>query len=81
VSGPVWHFERGVRAACDVCLRESEGLYVEGSMSDNSLRPRRRVCQTCYDRSHDLIVAGEVGERSVSPAYVGQRCGRNAASA
>jgi len=73
VSGPVWRFERGIRASCAVCCRPGEEFFVEGEVCDNSLTPDRFVCPDCYRRLHRLVVAGEAGRPSTSPAYFGRR--------
>ena len=70
MSGPVWRFEPEASGLCDVCLRESTGMVVEGCVEDSALRPMRRVCSRCYASSTTLVVAGEVGGKSTSPAYV-----------
>ncbi len=70
MSGPVWRFEPETSGLCDVCLRERQGLYVEGCVEASALRPLRRVCSRCYGSSTKLVVAGEAGVKSTSPAYV-----------
>ena len=73
MSGPVWRFEPDTSGVCDICLRSSTGLYVEGSVEASALRPLRRVCAGCYGSRTKLVVAGEAGSRSTSPAYVRHR--------
>ena len=70
MSGPVWRFEPEANGPCDICLRETTGLYVEGSVQQSALRPLRRICPECYSGGTAFVVAGEAGAKSTSPAYV-----------
>ncbi|MGE5236614.1 MAG: hypothetical protein ACM3O7_09715 [Acidobacteriota bacterium] len=70
MSGPVWRFEASGRGRCDNCLTDVEGLFVEGQVADNGLRPGRRLCRTCFAQGSQLVVNGEVGRHVPSPAYV-----------
>ncbi len=69
MAGPVWRFDEGREAICDVCLRECVGVYVEGEVADNELEPVRAVCPECLASMNRLVVAGETGGRATAPAY------------
>lgn len=69
MSGPVWRLETRTQGQCHVCLRQSQGLLVEGEVTNNALSTWRTVCQECFQRRQDLVVAGEAGVRGLSPAY------------
>ncbi|NWF99638.1 MAG: hypothetical protein HXY19_01680 [Thermoanaerobaculaceae bacterium] len=70
MSGPVWRFERELRGVCDVCLKECEGLFVEGQVADNELTASTRLCPDCYRNAGWTVVSGERGRRAPAPAYV-----------
>lgn len=69
MSGPVWRFERNEAGICDLCLKVTTGLYVEGEVADNELRTTRRICPACLQLAGPLAVSGEVGQRRPGPAY------------
>jgi hypothetical protein len=65
----VWRFERERHGACELCLREATGVFVEGEVVDNALTAPRLVCPECYRRFADLAVGAELGGRVAAPAY------------
>ncbi len=69
MAGPVWRFVSDREGICDSCLRRSRGVYVEGEVADNELRPVRLLCRDCAEDPGGLAVSGERGERAVAPAY------------
>jgi hypothetical protein len=69
MAGPVWRYDEDRDAICDVCLRATRGVYVEGEVADNSLAPVRSVCPECLATTNRLVVSGEVGDRAKAPAY------------
>jgi hypothetical protein len=69
MAGPVWKYDDSAKGVCDFCLRTSEGMFVEGEISDDALVPVRRICRDCFERSTRLVVRGEVGSHAVAPAY------------
>jgi hypothetical protein len=72
MSGPVWRFEPGAAGLCDICFRNTIGMFVEGDVIDNQLQPTRRVCSTCMESAGPLVVRGEAGIRRPGPAYAGR---------
>lgn len=69
MSGPVWRFESALRGACDVCLSEVTGLFIEGEIDDGTLAPGRKVCPACVADRNELVVTGELGKQIAGPAY------------
>ena len=69
MAGPVWRFVKDSEGVCDSCLRRSRGMYVEGEVSDNELRPVRLICRSCAGDPTGLAVSGEAGNRAAAPAY------------
>jgi len=69
MTGPVWRFEAGLQRACDSCLREHAGLYVEGEVVDNELLVGRAVCPACYRQWHPALVCDNLGRPANAPAY------------
>ena len=69
MAGPVWKFDAHATGACDFCLREVEGMFVEGEVVDNALAPVRRICRDCFGRDAALVVEGELDGRVPGPAY------------
>ncbi len=73
MSGPVWRFEQDLHGTCEVCMRETTGLFVEGTVENNVLDASRTVCPDCYRRWTTMLVAGEKDRKSAAPAYVHTR--------
>lgn len=71
MSGPVWRFEGSEAGVCDVCFRDTTGVFVEGEVVGNQLQPTRRVCPPCLQAAGDLVISGEAGTRRPGPAYAG----------
>jgi hypothetical protein len=69
MSGPVWRFDAEQEGRCEVCLRLSKGLFLEGEVRDNTLEPVRAVCTGCMRTTAGLVVTGESGSRVAAPAY------------
>ena len=69
MAGPVWRFEKDREGVCDSCLRRSRGMYAEGEVTDNELRPVRLICRSCAEDAAGLAVSGEAGNHAVAPAY------------
>jgi len=71
MSGPVWRYEPSAAGPCDVCFRDTSGMFVEGDVIDNELQPTRRICPTCMNSAGSLVIRGEAGTRRPGPAYAG----------
>ncbi len=69
MSGPVWRFESELRGVCAVCLKECQGLFVEGEVADNELHVTTRLCPDCYRHTGWTVVSGERGGRAPAPPY------------
>ena len=69
MAGPVWKFDESAKGVCEFCLRPSEGMFVEGEITDDSLVPIRQVCRDCFARFTRLVVRGEIGGHAAAPAY------------
>jgi hypothetical protein len=65
----VWQFEPRQEGTCEECRRRREGMFVEGEVVDNVLRPGRLVCAPCRGQWRPYVVAGEVGRHEPGPAY------------
>lgn len=73
MAGPVWRFDPEREGVCDACLRRCKGMYVEGEVADNELRPVRAVCPACMAGENGLVISGEAGSRATAPAYAHNR--------
>jgi hypothetical protein len=69
MAGPVWRFEREVEAACATCFRTVVGVFTEGEIVGNEIRPLRRVCPECYKGGGAILVRGEAGHAVAAPGY------------
>ena len=69
MAGPIWRYLGDTEGVCDSCLRRCTGMYVEGDVADNELRPVRCLCPACAEDAAGLAISGEAGGRAVAPAY------------
>jgi hypothetical protein len=69
MAGPVWQFDAKREGICDSCLRRCTGMFVEGEVADNTLKPVRMVCPDCVSSMKGLVVSGEIGGDAKAPAY------------
>ena len=69
MAGPVWQFDTKAEGICDSCLRRRKGMFVEGEVAGNELRPVRLVCRECISGLGEWVISGEMDGRVPGPAY------------
>ena len=69
MAGPVWRFDETREGICDSCLRRRTGMFIEGEVAANELRPVRVVCRECISGLGEWVISGEVDGRVPGPAY------------
>jgi hypothetical protein len=69
MAGPVWRFEREVEAVCAMCSRTVVGVFTEGEVEANEIRPLRRLCPECFGAGGPILVRGEIGRAVAAPGY------------